>query len=418
MAAAVARLQKLFAHHHARAYAMDGGGGGEGGGGGGDGGGGESEQPTAACVVDLRQNATVEMIMSMGSSSSSVPAGPVAAGGGGSASDAPLLPGYPFAPAPAPACDSSASQPPGESFHLRGSRRGGLEGEGEGGVGGGEAEVGRSALSGLSLVEQAFRRRATSARELHPYYMLRQPEISPTMRRILINWLVELYDELELQMETLLQAVFHVDRYLSANAVRKEELQLVGAVALMLASNNFCRLPHQEGSPPEHGLNHAEDIVYWTDGTYSMREVLEMEARLMAGFELGEHQSSQHFLCLACAGSGLPEPVVSIAAEVLCVFAREYELLCLHPRLLAACALYVAVRNSHDGHREVSWSDRLADRCGYSTEEIAEHVNDNCSFLDGCELTCRRLGATPRARTLGVTLSLMSAAWRQGPMRS
>ena len=42
--------------------------------------------------------------------------------------------------------------------------------------------------------------------------------------------------------------------------MHKEALQLVGAVALMLTSNHFCKLPHQDGERPvhEHALNHAE----------------------------------------------------------------------------------------------------------------------------------------------------------------
>ena len=93
------------------------------------------------------------------------------------------------------------------------------------------------------------------------------------MRRILINWLVELYDELEMGIDVLLTAVHHVDRFLSCHLVPKEALQLVGAVALMVANNHFCKLPHQDGErpvPQEHGLNHADDIVYWTDGTYEV----------------------------------------------------------------------------------------------------------------------------------------------------
>ena len=31
----------------------------------------------------------------------------------------------------------------------------------------------------------------------------------------------------------------------------------------------------------ERGLHSAEDIVYWTDGTYTAEEVLDMEARLL-----------------------------------------------------------------------------------------------------------------------------------------
>ena len=80
-------------------------------------------------------------------------------------------------------------------------------------------------------------------------------------------------------MQVLLHGVYHVDRFLSTQSVAKESLQLVGAVALMLASNNFCKLPAQDGErlEGERGLTSAEDITYWTDSTYTSDEVLHME---------------------------------------------------------------------------------------------------------------------------------------------
>lgn len=203
--------------------------------------------------------------------------------------------------------------------------------------------------------------------------------------------LVELYEELELSVETLLHAVHHVDRFLSTQTIPKETLQLVGAVALMLAANHFCRLPHQDGERPsiEHGLNHAQDIVYWTDGTYTMREVYEMEARLLCGFEVGAYDSAHTWLCLAAADSGLAEPTVALAAELVVVCAREYALLCLQPKLLAACVLHIAVRCAPDAGQ--CWSDGLAARCGYETAFIVEHVARHFEFLDGVEVSCKRL---------------------------
>lgn len=73
-----------------------------------------------------------------------------------------------------------------------------------------------------------------------------------------------------------------VDRYLSIVSVHKESLQLVGAVSLMLCSNNFCKLLSQDGEALElRGLATADDVVYWTDNTYTVDEVTAMEARLI-----------------------------------------------------------------------------------------------------------------------------------------
>ena len=101
-------------------------------------------------------------------------------------------------------------------------------------------------------------------------------------RRILVDWLIELFEELQLPSHALLAGVHAVDRYLSAVAVHKESLQLVGAVSLMLCSNNYCKLLAQDGDPPElRGLATADDVVYWTDNTYTIDEVTAMEAKLM-----------------------------------------------------------------------------------------------------------------------------------------
>lgn len=40
------------------------------------------------------------------------------------------------------------------------------------------------------------------------------------MRRILVEWLIELYEELRLSAEVLLSAVHHVDRFLSSEVRR------------------------------------------------------------------------------------------------------------------------------------------------------------------------------------------------------
>ena len=255
------------------------------------------------------------------------------------------------------------------------------------------------------------------ARRACPYYMGRQEELNPSMRHILVDWLYELYDELELSTEVLLQGTYHVDRFLSTQHVPRDALQLVGAVSLMLASNHFCKLPHQDGDPPmqEHSLNHADDVVYWTDGTYTVEQVVEMEARVLFGFEVGEWESPLHFLALACASATLPDVTVSLAVELLVACAKEYTLLRLHPRLIAACALYLAVKNTRASNtmlagapptQEVAWTSELASRCGYPTAVIEEHISREFCTLDGKELRCRSCASarTVRDRPIHILL--------------
>jgi cyclin B len=56
------------------------------------------------------------------------------------------------------------------------------------------------------------------------------------MRGILIDWLVEVQESFELNHETLYTAVKIVDLYLSKKQIKKEDLQLLGATACLIAS--------------------------------------------------------------------------------------------------------------------------------------------------------------------------------------
>ena len=59
-----------------------------------------------------------------------------------------------------------------------------------------------------------------------------QSDITSNMRKILIDWLVEVHMKYRLRMETLHLAVNIIDRYLSKAPVVRKYLQLVGIVAM------------------------------------------------------------------------------------------------------------------------------------------------------------------------------------------
>nr|CAG4651888.1 EOG090X07KR [Triops cancriformis] len=99
-----------------------------------------------------------------------------------------------------------------------------------------------------------------------PNYMRKQPDITPAMRSILVDWLVEVAEEYKLNGETLFLAVSYIDRFLSHMSVLRGKLQLVGTAAMFIASK------FEEIYPPELG-----EFVYITDDTYTKKQVLRME---------------------------------------------------------------------------------------------------------------------------------------------
>ena len=54
-----------------------------------------------------------------------------------------------------------------------------------------------------------------------------QKEINPSMRSILVDWLVEVADEYNLTSETLFLTLNYLDRYLGIKSVKRNQLQLV-----------------------------------------------------------------------------------------------------------------------------------------------------------------------------------------------
>lgn len=74
-------------------------------------------------------------------------------------------------------------------------------------------------------------------------YMCQQPHLTPWMRTLLIDWMVEVQETFELNHETLYLAVKIVDIYLGKLVVHRDKLQLLGAAALFMACKydvKFC----------------------------------------------------------------------------------------------------------------------------------------------------------------------------------
>ena len=71
-----------------------------------------------------------------------------------------------------------------------------------------------------------------------------QNGITPQMRGILVDWLVEVQECFELYHETLYLGVKLLDHFLEKNSIQRDELQLVGATTLIISSKiEVIKLP-------------------------------------------------------------------------------------------------------------------------------------------------------------------------------
>ncbi|MBN3296989.1 CCNA2 protein, partial [Amia calva] len=194
-------------------------------------------------------------------------------------------------------------------------------------------------------------------------YMKKQPDITNSMRAILVDWLVEVGEEYTLQNETLYLAVNYIDRFLSSMSVLRGKLQLVGTAAMLLASK------FEEIYPPE-----VAEFVYIADDTYTKKQVLRMEHLILKvlSFDLAaptiSQFLSQYFL----------HQKVNPKVESLSMFLGELSLvdsdpfLKYLPSVLAAAAFALANFTITGG----SWGKSLVELTGYTVESLLPCIND------------------------------------------
>ncbi|XP_021197012.3 G2/mitotic-specific cyclin-B3 isoform X1 [Helicoverpa armigera] len=195
-------------------------------------------------------------------------------------------------------------------------------------------------------------------------YLQRMKGITAWMRALLVDWMVEVQESFELNHETLYLAVKLVDLFLTRSTktqpekdhLTKEELQLLGASALFIASKFDERIPPL-----------VDDFLYICDGAYTLSQLLKMEMNILrvVDFDLGI-PLSYRFLRRYARCARVSMPTLTLARFVLEQCLLEYNLLEHSDSKMAAAALYLALRMKSIGN----WSPTLQYYTGYTVKDI------------------------------------------------
>ncbi|KAH7847266.1 hypothetical protein Vadar_023958 [Vaccinium darrowii] len=220
-------------------------------------------------------------------------------------------------------------------------------------------------------------------RPLPDYIEKVQKDVTPTMRGILVDWLVEVAEEYKLLSDTLYLSISYIDRFLSVNALNRQRLQLLGVSSMLIASK------YEEINPPKVG-----DFCYITDNTYSKKEVVKMEADILGylKFEIGS-PTIKTFLrkLIRIAQEDYKSP--NLKLEFLCYYLSELTLLdygCVKflPSLVAASVIFVSRFTIRP--KLHPWSLSLQHFSGYKPADLKE-----------CVLRIYDLQLSKRASSLG-----------------
>ncbi|XP_005100335.1 G2/mitotic-specific cyclin-B3 [Aplysia californica] len=185
-------------------------------------------------------------------------------------------------------------------------------------------------------------------------------KITPIMRAILVDWMVEIQENFELNHETLYLAVKLSDTYLSREPQEKEMLQLVGAASVFIASK------FDERCPPL-----IEDFTYICDNSFDRDQfiLMEMEILRKVDFDLGI-PISYRFLRRYAKVARSSMVTLTLARFILEMSLMEYSLITERDSRIAAAALYIAMKMSKEGE----WEGEVVQSSGYTVEKIKDMV--------------------------------------------
>ena len=165
-------------------------------------------------------------------------------------------------------------------------------------------------------------------------YMLHQEKINEKMRSILIDWLIEVHFKFKLVDETLYLTVNIIDRFLQTVRVPKENLQLLGVSAMLIA----CK--YEEIYPPE-----VKDFVYITDNAYTAQQVLSTECLILKTLNFNlTVPSSFRFLQRFSRLCEIDEFSFNFARFVLELSLVDYKFIRFKPSVMAVSAIITAQR--------------------------------------------------------------------------
>lgn len=189
-----------------------------------------------------------------------------------------------------------------------------------------------------------------------PEYIDFQPELEWKMRGILIDWLIEVHASFRLLPETLFLTVNIIDRFLSAEIVSLDRLQLVGVTAMFIASK------YEEVLSP-----HVANFSQVADETFSDKEILDAERHVLATLNYCmSYPNPMNFLRRISKADNYDIQTRTLGKYLTEISLLDHRFMGYKQSHIAAAAMYLA-RMILD---RPGWDATLAHYSGYTEEEI------------------------------------------------
>lgn len=224
------------------------------------------------------------------------------------------------------------------------------------------------------------------------HYLEEQKDITDQMRAILVDWLFDVHLKFRMERETLFLCVNIIDRYLSKKRISRKKLQLLGVVALFIASKF-----------EEIYIPSVRDLESICAFTYSSDDILKMERRVLTALEYGlvivtPHQLVPTMMICTKAIPGnnaktnrILHDVASFISEVTLL---HYDLLKYTPSQISASSIFIASRIVFGD--QFTWDGVFKYYIGYQPQDIMDCINDIMKYVSKCFENNTKLTAVRR----------------------
>lgn len=205
-------------------------------------------------------------------------------------------------------------------------------------------------------------------------YIKEQPHINKQMRLLLVDWMVEVQQQLEFNHEILYLSVKLLDLYLNSKLIEKEKLQLLGGAAMLCA----CKFEERMAPP-------LDDFIYVSDNAYDRNELVKMEIDILRTlkYDIGVPLSYTFLRRYAkCVKADMK--FLTLARFILELSLQDYKFAAVRDSVKACAALYLALKmavsyesnNKNSGANLIITTDNLSD-----TEWNATFVHYTGAYL-------------------------------------
>lgn len=220
-----------------------------------------------------------------------------------------------------------------------------------------------------SMQQQLFLKPEEQSIFPSPNCMSWQTNITLQMRRVLVDWLVEVHLNFKLLPETLFITISLIDRYCERKQVKRSDFQLVGVACMLIATK------YEEIYPP-----FIKDFIFITDSAYNKQQILEQELDILTTLDFNlTFPTSLRFLERYAKLAEADPYLFSLSKYMVELSLVEVSMNKWNPSLLASSALYVAKKILQ---RNPPWSHFMMAQTTHSQKEVHKCAKEICIIIN------------------------------------